>query len=74
MEQIFIAIFGLSALWMALGTSPIQRKWAPILGLCGQPFWFYFAYQSSGWGILILVCCYTAVYLRGAAVQWGLLK
>jgi hypothetical protein len=30
----------------------------------------YFAWQADGWGILALTAAYTAVYARGAWVQW----
>jgi hypothetical protein len=73
MEQFFIDLFGLTAMWLAFGKSDSQRKLAPIAGLLGQPFWMYFAVKNGGWGILILTFCYTAVYLRGFIVQWGLL-
>jgi hypothetical protein len=69
--QLGIAAFGLSALWMAMGQSIGQRKWAPIVGLIGQAFWIAFAWQSRAWGIAALVAAYTAVYLRGAFVQWA---
>jgi hypothetical protein len=70
MNQLAIAVFGLSALWLAMGNWPPGRKWAPVIGLCGQPFWMYFAWQADGWGILALTAAYTAVYARGAWVQW----
>lgn len=71
MTQLFIALFGLSSLWMAMGHSPQQRRWAPVVGLCGQPFWAAFAWQTEGWGLGILVAAYTAVYVRGAWVQFA---
>lgn len=71
MIQFFIALFGLSSLWMALGNSPLQRKWAPLIGLCGQPFWAVFAWETGGWGLAVLVAAYTVAYLRGAWLQWS---
>lgn len=70
MTQLFIAIFGLSSLWMALGDDPRARRWAPVVGLCGQPFWLAFAIETKGWGLGVLVAAYTVVYLRGVVVQW----
>ena len=70
MTQIFIALFGLGAIWMAMGTDERLHKWAPIVGLAGQPFWAAFAWETRGWGLGALVVAYTAVYLRGAWVQW----
>ena len=70
MIQVALAFFGLSALWMATGPNERARRWAPVVGLCGQPFWIVFALQSSAWGLLALSLAYSAVYVRGALVQW----
>lgn len=70
LAQLGIAMFGLSALWMAVGNNPRARRWACIVGLGGQPFWIWFALSSEAWGVLLLTAGYTAVYLRGAWVQW----
>jgi len=68
--QIFIALFGLGAIWMALDPDKRLHKWAPLVGLAGQPFWAAFAWETQGWGLAALVVAYTAVYARGAWVQW----
>lgn len=70
MIQIALAFFGLSALWMAMGKSARAKKWAPLVGLCGQPFWIAFAVQTSAWGLLALSLAYSVVYVRGACIQW----
>lgn len=70
MIQLALAFFGLSALWMATGRNERARRWAPLVGLCGQPFWIAFAVQASAWGLLALSLAYSAVYVRGAWVQW----
>lgn len=70
MTQLFIALFGLSSIWMAMGKNERARRWAPIVGLCGQPFWAWFAWEAQAWGLGVLVLAYTAVYIRGAMVQW----
>lgn len=70
MIQLALAFFGLSALWMATGRNERARRWAPLVGLCGQPFWIVFAVQASAWGLLALSLAYSAVYVRGAWVQW----
>lgn len=68
--QFALAAFGLTALWMATGRSAAARRWAPVVGLAGQPFWLLFAWRSDAWGLLLLSLAYTAVYARGAWVQW----
>ena len=70
MIQLFIALFGLSSVWMATGTNARARRWAPVVGLCGQPFWAAYALETKGWGLGLLVVAYTVVYVRGAVVQW----
>lgn len=70
MIQLALAVFGLSAMWMAMGRSPRARRWAPVVGLCGQPFWLAFAVSVQAWGLFVLSLAYTAVYLRGAWLQW----
>lgn len=68
--QLALAVFGLAALAMAMGQRPALQKWAPIVGLLGQPFWFWFAMRSSAWGLLVLAVAFTATYAFGAWVQW----
>lgn len=70
MNQLFLAGFGLVAIWLAMSQNSVARKWAPVVGLCGQPFWFYFALTADAWGLIVLVIAYTMVYARGAWVQW----
>lgn len=68
--QLALAVFGLTALWLAMGSSPRGRRWAPVIGLAGQPAWITFAVQAQAWGLLALSLAYSAVYIRGAWVQW----
>lgn len=70
MIQLALAFFGLSALYMAMGRNDSARRWAPVVGLCGQPFWLLFAAQTKAWGLLALSLAYSAVYIRGAWVQF----
>lgn len=70
MTQLFIALFGLTSIWLAMGRNATGRKLAPVIGLAGQPFWAWFAYESNAWGLAALVMAYTLVYLRGVFVQW----
>lgn len=70
MIQIAIAIFGITSIWFAMGNNPRLRKWAPIIGLSGQPFWFLATIPTQQWGMVALTCAYTAVYVHGAVLQW----
>jgi hypothetical protein len=70
LEQLGIAVPGLTALYMAMGGNAVMLKWAPVIGLCGQPAWAYFAWRTGAVGVGLLVPCYTAVYCRGIWMQW----
>ncbi len=69
MTQFLMALFGLSAMAAALSNHDTARRWAPMLGLLGQPAWAYFAYQTGGWGMGLLVAAYTVVYIRAICVN-----
>lgn len=71
MMQFLLAVFGLAALYMATGTDPQLRRWAPVVGLCGQPAWIAFAVGAQAWGLLALSIAYSAVYVRGIYLQWS---
>lgn len=71
MIQLALAFFGLTALFLATGTSANGRRWASVVGLCGQPFWLWFAYSASAWGLLALSVAYSAVYARGIWIQFS---
>lgn len=74
MNQILLAAFGLLAVYMSMvSIRPTHRRWAPVVGLCGQPFWLYATITAGQWGMVALCCAYTALYARGAwkAIRWN---
>jgi hypothetical protein len=70
--QFFIALFGLTAMYFAIVGTPLQRKWAPVIGLTAQPFWFAATIPTGQWGMVILSIAYACVYLRGIYIHWYL--
>ncbi len=68
--QIMIALFGVGAVWLSQDARAERRRFAPILGLIGQPFWFYSAWAAEQWGIFALCFLYTASWLRGLRAYW----
>jgi len=63
-SQSFLFVFSGMAIWMVSGKKPWKR-WGYLVGLMGQPFWFYAAIVSEQWGILLLTCWYTYAWSRG---------
>lgn len=70
MEQIAIALFGVTAVFLSQSRHDDRRRFACIFGLIGQPFWFYAAWSAQQWGILALSFLYTWAWARGVWVHW----
>ena len=70
MEQIAIGLTGGLAIWLTQQKREEWKKYASILGLLGQPFWFYSAYQAEQWGILGLSFFYTYSWALGFKAHW----
>lgn len=68
--QAALASFGLSAMWLSTGNSERGRRWGPVVGLLGQPFWFWHAVSSNAGGIFVLSIAFSVVYFRAAALRW----
>ena len=69
-EQIVIALFGVTAIFLSQDPRDSVRRWACICGLIAQPAWFYAAYQAEQWGIFGLSFLYTFSWLRGVRTYW----
>lgn len=69
-EQVGIAIFGLTGIILANIHDAKARKWAPVFGLIGQIFWFWSAIASKQWGILFMCFVYTGAWMLGVYNQW----
>ena len=63
--QIGIAVFGVAAIWLSQDARLEVRRWAPVFGLVGQPFWFWSAYSAQQWGVFALCLFYTLAWARG---------
>lgn len=70
MEQFAIALFGATAVWCSQDSRESVRRFASILGLIGQPFWFYATYSAQQWGMFALCFLYSAAWCRGFYNGW----
>lgn len=70
MEQIMIALTGVTAIWLTQQSNEAWKKYACLFGLVGQPFWFYSAYVAEQWGIFILCIFYTYSWYLGLKNNW----
>lgn len=46
------------------------KRWAPVLGLVGQPAWFYAAYTAGQAGIFLVCGAFTVVWGLGFYRLW----
>ncbi len=70
MEQILIALTGVTAIWLTQQSKEEWKRYACLFGMAGQPFWFYSAFQAEQWGIFILCCFYTYSWALGIKNNW----
>jgi hypothetical protein len=69
-EQIAIALLGVTAIFLSQDHRTTWRKWACVFGLLGQPFWFVATIKAGQWGIVVLCCFYTLAWARGIKTNW----
>lgn len=69
-DQIAIALLGALAAWLSQARGESSRKWAPVFGMLGQPFWFYASWQAGQWGIFAVSIVYACAWSRGLWVYW----
>ncbi len=70
LEQIGIAVFGVSAIRLSQDHRPNVQRWACVCGLASQPFWYFSAYSNQQWGILALSVIYTWAWAKGVRTHW----
>ena len=70
LEQLAIALTGVTAIVLVQSKSERLRRFACLFGLAGQPAWFYSAWQAEQWGIFGLCVLYTAAWGHGFWVHW----
>lgn len=70
LDQLIIAITGVSAAWILNGPEGPARRYACLIGLAGQPFWFWSTWTHGQWGMFIVTAGFTLAYLRGLWTLW----
>lgn len=70
LDQLAIAIFGVSAIWLSNDRREKLRRWGPICGLLAQPAWLYTTYVHGQWVIFALTLFYTLGWCKGVRTYW----
>jgi hypothetical protein len=71
-DQIGIAAFGVTAVFLSQDKRPRVQRWGSVFGLIGQPFWIWTALHTQAWGILFLTPFYALSWARGYWNFWVL--
>lgn len=61
--QAAIVVTTTVAMWLM--TTPGYALAGCIVGLCSQPFWFAATWRARQWGMFLVACIQTALWLRG---------
>lgn len=70
LSQMLIFATGLTAVLALQFGSARARRWAPVIGIAGQPAWLWHAWQSGAVGVGIVSLAYTAVWAAGCVGAW----
>ncbi len=69
-SQVAITMIGVPAIYLSQSLDRNTRRWASVLGLGGQPFWYMMAYATSGWGVFVMSLFYTYAWWTGFKNYW----
>lgn len=69
-SQVIIACTGMVAIYLTQQSNDNLKKYAPILGLVGQPFWYYTTLTNGQYGIFLLTLGYTYLWGMGLYNSW----
>jgi len=70
LDQLAIMLTGVISAWVLNAPTERVRRWGCIIGLIGQPAWFWSTWSHAQWGMLAVTVGYTAAFLRGVWVMW----
>ena len=69
--DVIIPVTSLLAIAMAVHCDDFKtRRWSPIIGMIGQPFWIYESFMAGTWGIFVLSVIYLFVWASGIKKYW----
>jgi hypothetical protein len=68
--QVAIFVLGPTAIVLSNMHNAAVRRWAPVVGLSSQPFWFWTTAAHHQWPVFLTSIIYTAAWLRGLYNQW----
>lgn len=68
--QAAIAVMGPAAIWLSQARSAKFQRWACIIGIASQPFWFWALWNSPQWGVFVVAVVSALGWVKGLWVHW----
>lgn len=65
-----IAICGVSAVFLSQCEQFKFKRWASVVGLMAQPFWFIATLKAEQYGVMALCFFYGAAWAKGFYTYW----
>ncbi len=69
-DQLAIMLTGVISAWVLNAPTERVRRWGCIIGLIGQPAWFWSTWSHAQWGMFAVTVGYTAAFMRGVWSLW----
>jgi nicotinamide riboside transporter PnuC len=69
-SQAIITFTGFTSLYLMASQDPRMRYYAGLVGLFGEPFWFFTAWVNAQYGVMMLVLVYGVNWARLAYFNW----
>lgn len=69
-DQIGIALTGVTAIFLTQSKNEAWRRYACVVGMCSQPFWFAASIAAEQWGIVFINVLYTLAWGKGIHQHW----
>lgn len=64
MNQLMIFVCSVTAVGLVTNGRRWGQKWGSLVGLAGQPFWFWDTWHAQQWGMFGGTILFTLLYLR----------
>lgn len=73
MIQFLLAVFTIAAMWVSQDRDSQRAKFACVIGMCAQPFWYYTVFAQGvldNLGVLAVTIFCTFSWFRGIVNNW----
>ena len=69
-SQLIMTPSGIISIYLTQSESYTLRKWASMVAMVGQPFWYILAWVTEAWGLFFMNFFFTFSWLKGIWIYW----